>query len=280
MRIREKLASISNVCNSWLRRCDGWCLQSLASVAESQQLNRPFSRRSDELKSTKVAIQLSRKSWGAILFPNKHLYEWRTDIQLIRAKHEREVYLYASIGDHCDSCANRLLCSSAKGWVTNLWCDLYSDRSCGWPGIGSVYLYGRNDGGQSRYSQGNAPVLDFIWWVGTGNCDLWWNGSCPSIIEYIHNRTGAKTLFATHYHELTALSETLSRLENVHVATLGEMDRLPSCTRLNLAQQISPKRIHVAKDRWFARRVVEAGGCDFDQARRTSPASTAGGCNS
>ena len=41
-----------------------------------------------------------------------------------------------------------------------------------------------------------------------------------SIIEYIHDRTGAKTLFATHYHELTALSETLSRLENVHVATL------------------------------------------------------------
>ena len=41
-----------------------------------------------------------------------------------------------------------------------------------------------------------------------------------SIIEYIHDRTGAKTLFATHYHELTALSETLTRLENVHVATL------------------------------------------------------------
>ena len=31
-----------------------------------------------------------------------------------------------------------------------------------------------------------------------------------SIIGYIHDRTGAKTLFATHYHELTALSETLS----------------------------------------------------------------------
>ena len=61
-----------------------------------------------------------------------------------------------------------------------------------------------------------------------------------SIIEYIHDRTGAKTLFATHYHELTALSETLTRLENVHVATLGEMVRLPSCTRLNPAQQINP----------------------------------------
>ncbi|WP_414079116.1 MutS-related protein, partial [Streptococcus anginosus] len=41
-----------------------------------------------------------------------------------------------------------------------------------------------------------------------------------SIIEYIHDRVRAKTMFATHYHELTDLSEQLTRLVNVHVATL------------------------------------------------------------
>jgi DNA mismatch repair protein MutS len=36
--------------------------------------------------------------------------------------------------------------------------------------------------------------------------------------EYLHNEVGAKTLFATHYHELTTLAEHLPRVENVHVA--------------------------------------------------------------
>ncbi|PSP77337.1 DNA mismatch repair protein MutS [Halobacteriales archaeon QS_1_68_20] len=36
--------------------------------------------------------------------------------------------------------------------------------------------------------------------------------------EYLHNEVGAKTLFATHYHELTTLAEHLERVENVHVA--------------------------------------------------------------
>ncbi|WP_290813005.1 DNA mismatch repair protein MutS [Halovivax sp.] len=36
--------------------------------------------------------------------------------------------------------------------------------------------------------------------------------------EYLHNEVGAKTLFATHYHELTSLAEHLPRVANVHVA--------------------------------------------------------------
>ncbi len=36
--------------------------------------------------------------------------------------------------------------------------------------------------------------------------------------EYLHNRIRATTLFATHYHELTALANHLDRVANVHVA--------------------------------------------------------------
>jgi DNA mismatch repair protein MutS len=37
-------------------------------------------------------------------------------------------------------------------------------------------------------------------------------------IEYIHQRTRAKTLFATHYHELTELADRLSGVKNFHVS--------------------------------------------------------------
>src|ERR1700710_1200019 len=33
----------------------------------------------------------------------------------------------------------------------------------------------------------------------------------------MHDKIGARTLFATHYHELTLLAERLSRLKNVRV---------------------------------------------------------------
>uniref|UniRef100_UPI0005B21E08 DNA mismatch repair protein MutS n=1 Tax=Haloferax sp. ATB1 TaxID=1508454 RepID=UPI0005B21E08 len=36
--------------------------------------------------------------------------------------------------------------------------------------------------------------------------------------EYLHNEVRAKTLFATHYHELTTLADHLDRVANVHVA--------------------------------------------------------------
>src|SRR5690625_5204929 len=38
-----------------------------------------------------------------------------------------------------------------------------------------------------------------------------------AIVEYIHNNIRAKTLFSTHYHELTVLEESLNNLKNIHV---------------------------------------------------------------
>jgi len=42
--------------------------------------------------------------------------------------------------------------------------------------------------------------------------------------EYLVNEVGAKTLFATHYHELTELGERLDPVQNVHVAVDGDPD--------------------------------------------------------
>jgi len=39
-----------------------------------------------------------------------------------------------------------------------------------------------------------------------------------AVVEYIHARVRAKTLFATHYHELTELAGRLSGVKNFHVS--------------------------------------------------------------
>ncbi len=49
-----------------------------------------------------------------------------------------------------------------------------------------------------------------------------------AMVEYIHNhpRLGSKTLFATHYHELTELARFLPRVCNYNVAVVEEGDRV------------------------------------------------------
>jgi DNA mismatch repair protein MutS len=39
-----------------------------------------------------------------------------------------------------------------------------------------------------------------------------------AVVEHMHVRIGARTLFATHYHELTALADRFQRIHNVNVS--------------------------------------------------------------
>ena len=47
-----------------------------------------------------------------------------------------------------------------------------------------------------------------------------------AILEYIHNHIHAKTIFSTHYHELTKMSKELSRIKNIHVSASEENNKL------------------------------------------------------
>lgn len=47
-----------------------------------------------------------------------------------------------------------------------------------------------------------------------------------SVVEFIHQRVRAKTLFATHYHELTSLEEQLDGIRNLHVAVKESGDQI------------------------------------------------------
>lgn len=45
-------------------------------------------------------------------------------------------------------------------------------------------------------------------------------------VEYIHNRIGAKTIFATHYHQLVELEKHLDGVKNYHMPVVEENGRL------------------------------------------------------
>ncbi|WP_019778190.1 DNA mismatch repair protein MutS, partial [Streptococcus sobrinus] len=68
-----------------------------------------------------------------------------------------------------------------------------------------------------------------------------------AIIEYIHDRVGAKTLFATHYHELTELSISLAHLVNVHVATLEKDGDVTFLHKITDGPADKSYGVHVAK---------------------------------
>ena len=68
-----------------------------------------------------------------------------------------------------------------------------------------------------------------------------------SIIEYIHDNIGCKTLFSTHYHELTKLDKHFSGIKNVHVAIKEENGNITFMHKVKDGLVDKSYGIHVAK---------------------------------
>ena len=67
-----------------------------------------------------------------------------------------------------------------------------------------------------------------------------------AILEYIHDKIGAKTLFSTHYHELTSLANELSHLRNVHVSAIEEDKKITFLHKIKNGAVDKSYGIHVA----------------------------------
>lgn len=68
-----------------------------------------------------------------------------------------------------------------------------------------------------------------------------------SIVEYIHNNIKCKTLFSTHYHELTKLEAHFKRVKNVHVSALEEDGNITFLYKIKEGSIDKSYGIHVAK---------------------------------
>ncbi len=67
-----------------------------------------------------------------------------------------------------------------------------------------------------------------------------------SILEYIHDKVKAKTLFSTHYHELTVLEKNLRYLKNIHVSAKEENGTITFLHKVKPGAVDKSYGIHVA----------------------------------
>jgi DNA mismatch repair protein MutS len=79
-----------------------------------------------------------------------------------------------------------------------------------------------------------------------------------AVVEYIHNhpRLRAKTLFATHYHELTELAEILPHVRNYNVAVIEEGDKVIFQHKIVPGSADRSYGIHVAQLAGIPRAVI------------------------
>jgi DNA mismatch repair protein MutS len=79
-----------------------------------------------------------------------------------------------------------------------------------------------------------------------------------SVLEYLHNhpRVQSKTLFATHYHELTELAATLPRLRNLHVEIAEEGTELVFLYKIREGSALKSYGVYAARLAGLPRPVV------------------------
>src|SRR5207245_1576125 len=78
-----------------------------------------------------------------------------------------------------------------------------------------------------------------------------------AVVEYLHEHVGCRTLFATHYHELTDLAHTLSGVRNLNVAVREWQDEVVFLHKIVEGAADKSDGIHVARLAGVPRDVVE-----------------------
>ncbi len=103
-------------------------------------------------------------------------------------------------------------------------------------------------------SQHSLIVLDE---VGRGTSTYDGMSLAWAVVEYLHDHVGARTLFATHYHELTELADLLPRVHNVNVLVKEEGQRIIFLRTVADGRADRSYGIHVAQLAGLPRSVIE-----------------------
>lgn len=101
---------------------------------------------------------------------------------------------------------------------------------------------------EANYAISNATDKSLILFdeLGRGTATFDGMALAQAIIEYIHE-LNAKTMFSTHYHELTDLDKSLDKLKNVHVSAHEENGNVTFLHKIKDGSIDKSYGIHVAK---------------------------------
>ena len=224
-------------------------LQSFAAVAEKQHFVRPefIERPSIEIDKGRHAVV--EKVMGAQTYiPNSISMDENVNVQLItgpnmsgKSTYMRQlaiIVIMAQMGSYVSAESAQLPIFDAIFTRIGAADDLVSGQS--------TFMVEMMEANHA-ISQATEHSLILFDELGRGTATYDGMALAQAIIEYIHNRTGAKTLFATHYHELTDLSTSLTQLENVHVATLEKDGQVTFLHKIEAGPADKSYGIHVAK---------------------------------
>ena len=78
-----------------------------------------------------------------------------------------------------------------------------------------------------------------------------------SVVEYLHEHLGCRTLFATHYHELTDLAHSLEGVKNLNVAVREWQEEVVFLHKIVEGSADKSYGIHVARLAGIPKQVVE-----------------------
>ena len=93
--------------------------------------------------------------------------------------------------------------------------------------------------------------------IGRGTSTFDGMSIAQSVVEYTHEKIRAKTLFATHYHELTHLEDTLSGVKNYCVAVKEQGDTIIFLRRIIRGGADRSYGIHVAQLAGLPKQVIK-----------------------
>ncbi len=92
-----------------------------------------------------------------------------------------------------------------------------------------------------------------------------------ALVEYLHNRgKGAKTLFATHYHELNDMEESYPRVKNFHIAVKEEGKQVIFLRKLCEGGVAHSFGIHVARLAGMPKEIVASAEKTLKELERHS----------
>lgn len=250
MRIRSQVESyierLQNLAKS-LATVD--VLQSLAVVAENNHYVRPSFNHQQEISIENGRHAVVEKVMGSQEYiPNTINFDQKTSIQLItgpnmsgKSTYMRQLALtviMAQLGSFVAADSADLPIFDAIFTRIGAADDLISGQS--------TFMVEMMEANHAiKAATPNSLILFDELGRGTATYDGM--ALAQAIIEYIHNKVGAKTLFATHYHELTDLSTRLTSLVNVHVATLEKDGEVTFLHKIADGPADKSYGIHVAK---------------------------------